>query len=345
MTPQQTNQLLQFLGNIHESVEWKSTHISRIILCPDIVYKIPKPVYLPYLDFRTLEQRRLYCESEVQLNRRLTDGVYLDVVPIWESETQLGIENPPAGTSIIGYAIKMKRLPEERLMRILLEKKEVAAHHIEALAALLARFHRSNERSTTPPNRDQLQADFADLRSLKSAVKAILHEEAAGQIEEWIYDSGNFLRQHEGRMMERHQLGFYREIHGDLHAENIFLMEQPVVFDCIAFNDDFRNDDLLNELAFFCMDMDYHREAALGHLFLQQYLHAYPCLETEEDQQIFLYYKLYRANIRLKVNAIKWEQCNSSAEKAQFAQAVKEYYLLIQSYAKLVFRPAGVANY
>ncbi len=345
MSPTQIDLLLQHLDTVHGTIEYKSTHISWIILCPDIVYKIPKPAHLPYLDFRSLEQRRLYCESEVFLNSRLTDGVYLEVTPVWQLDQAFGIEHPPLAATIVDYAVKMKRLPEDRLMRIMLEKQKVEQHHISAIANQLAQFHQTNERSLTPPDIEQLQEDFADLRSVKSTINALLHEDAAGQVEEWIYDSRNFLRRHFGRMQERHQLGFYREVHGDLHAENIFLLEEPVIFDCIAFNEDFRNDDLLNELAFFCMDMDYHREGPLGHLFLQQYLQKNPCLETEEDQQIFLYYKLYRANIRLKVNALKWEQCTAVSDKEKFARAVKEYYWLIRSYAKLVFRPNGVLSY
>lgn len=342
MSPKQIDLLRQKLGAIHPKVEWKSTHISWIILCPDIVYKIPKPAHLPYLDFRSLEQRRLYCEREVQLNNRLTDGVYLGVAPIWQFDEQIGIEHPAPGATIIDYAVKMKRLPQDRLMRVMVENRQLRQHHIEALARQLAHFHQKNERTINPPDLELLQEDFADLQSVKSTLQLTLNEEAAGQVEEWVFDSRNFLRQYEGRMMERHQLGFYREVHGDLHAENIFLLEEPVVFDCIAFNEAFRHDDLLNELAFFCMDMDYHWQAPMGHLFLQQYMQHYPCLETEEDQQIFLYYKLYRANIRLKVNALKWEQCKNTEEQATYKQAIKDYFLLMRSYAKMLFRRTRV---
>lgn len=345
MKPKQLDLLLQHLTTVHGTVACKHTHVSWIILCPEVVYKIPKPTHLPYLDFRALEQRRLYCESEVFLNNRLTDGIYLGAVPIWQVNETLGIEHPPTTAFIIGYAVKMKRLPEERLMRGMLERQQVEHHHILALADQLAQFHKANEPSLSPPDIDQLQENFSDLRSVKSTIQAVLYEEAAGQVEEWIYDSRNFLQRHAGRMQERHQLGFYREIHGDLHTENIFLLEEPMIFDCIAFNEDFRNDDLLSELAFFCMDMDYHREGPMGHLFLQQYLQKNPCLEMEEDQRIFLYYKLYRANIRLKVNALKWEQANTVNERDIFAQALKEYYWLMRSYAKLVFRPNGVLTY
>lgn len=338
MTNRQIKQLLLNWQQSGDSAEVIETHVSWIILCPHVVYKIPKNVRFPYLDFSSLEHRRQYCEREVTLNSRLTTGIYLDAVPVWCQDQKCGIEYPPKGAELINYAVKMKRIPQERLMRVMLDQHLVTGDHMQALAKQMAEFHHAAEKITSKPDIQQLQSDFADIRNIKSVVVSVLHEEAAGQLEEWIFDSRQFLRKHEARMLERQQLGFYREQHGDLHAENIFLLEEPVVFDCIAFNEAFRQGDLLNELAFFCMDMDYHRQAPLGHLFLQHYLDLLPCLESETDQQLFLYYKLYRANIRLKVNAIKWEQSTNTAEKEVHAQAIKNYYWLMRSYAKMLFK-------
>ena len=60
------------------------THISWIIIPADKSYvlKIKKPVNFGFLDYSTLEKRKLYCQKEVELNRRLCPWVYLGVVPI-----------------------------------------------------------------------------------------------------------------------------------------------------------------------------------------------------------------------------------------------------------------------
>lgn len=344
MTQQEITQLQLELADQHSTTTLKTTHVSWVILCSDVVYKIPKAVSLPYLDFSTLAQRRLYCENEVRLNRRLTDGVYLGVETIWKKAEQYGIGAIPAGATIVDYAIKMKRLPQDRLMYLMLQKGKVEAHHILALAQQMASFHQKAALVATAPSIATLQTDFADLRSSKAVVAQVLHQAAAKEIEEWVLASNHFLQAHEGRMLERHQLGYYRELHGDLHSENIFLLEEPVVFDCIAFNEHFRQGDVLNELAFFCMDMDYHRQAPLGHQFLQHYLSNFPGMETEEDQQLFLYYKLYRANVRLKVNALKWEQSTEPAEQKKRAEVVREYFYLMRYYAKAVFNPLTLAS-
>ena len=59
------------------------THISWVLICHRFVYKIKKPIKYSFLDFSTLEKRKKYCKREIELNKRLTDDIYLDVVPIY----------------------------------------------------------------------------------------------------------------------------------------------------------------------------------------------------------------------------------------------------------------------
>ena len=62
-----------------QGFEHVETHISSVFLGPDDVYKIKKPVDLGFLDFSTLERRRVACEAEVELNRRLAPDAYRGV--------------------------------------------------------------------------------------------------------------------------------------------------------------------------------------------------------------------------------------------------------------------------
>src|SRR4030042_657356 len=63
-------------------VEAVETHMSWVFLTDTHAYKLKKPVRYDYLDFSTVEARRLDCEGEVRLNRRLAAEVYLGVVPL-----------------------------------------------------------------------------------------------------------------------------------------------------------------------------------------------------------------------------------------------------------------------
>ena len=125
-----------------ERVDLVQTHISYVFLAGDFVYKVKKPVDLGFLDFTTLEKRRHFCQEEVRLNRRLCPGIYLDVVPVAYVEGNVAVD--AAGT-VVDYAVKMKRLPEERMMGHLLEKDAVTPEMVRGLARRLAEFHASAE--------------------------------------------------------------------------------------------------------------------------------------------------------------------------------------------------------
>jgi len=62
------------------------THISIVFVADGFVYKIKKPVDFGFLDFSTLKKREYYCHREVELNRRLSKGIYLDVLPVTMNE-------------------------------------------------------------------------------------------------------------------------------------------------------------------------------------------------------------------------------------------------------------------
>ena len=69
------------------SVEARETHMSWVFLTDDRAYKLKKPLRRRFLDFSTIGKRRFFCEEEVRLNRRLTAGVYLGVVPLCRSNS------------------------------------------------------------------------------------------------------------------------------------------------------------------------------------------------------------------------------------------------------------------
>jgi hypothetical protein len=76
--------------NPDDHVDLIQTHISYVFLAGDNVYKVKKPVDMGFLDYTTLEKRRLYCQEEVRLNRRLCNDAYLGVVTVtasWQEGT------------------------------------------------------------------------------------------------------------------------------------------------------------------------------------------------------------------------------------------------------------------
>ena len=312
------------------------THISWVLLGADLAYKIKKPLNFSFLDFSTLEKRHFYCQREVTLNRRLTDEMYLGVVPV--RKTSSGIEIEANHGEIIDYCVKMKRMDESRQMNLLLNSRLVTDHHMDQLADILSAFHSQTDVVKKPLELDILVDDFADIlnagtgKNMIERVERVMGAEALATIRDAVAFSGKFLREYYPRFLERNQAGLYIDGHGDLHSRNIFILDKPVIFDCIEFNDHFRHLDVLDEIAFFCLDLDLYNRMDLSQRFLDKYLSANPCLFTKEDQKIFLYYKMYRANVKVKVNMLKAMQAKDPEFFESRMKRARLYLNLMKGY-------------
>ena len=124
-------------------IEQKETHISMVFLTGEYAYKIKKPVDLGFLDFSSRAKRKRYCELEVELNRRLTHDIYLDVVEITVFRDHFNLD----GTgSAVEYAVRMRQLPESSSMASLLKQNCLADEQIEALTVLLTDFYEKQKK-------------------------------------------------------------------------------------------------------------------------------------------------------------------------------------------------------
>jgi len=287
-------------------IELYETHASWVILTAHFAFKIKKPLHYSFLDFSSLEKRKLYCRRELRLNRRFAEEVYLAVLPVREKNGRLKI----GGKSgvIVDYALKMKKLDNRLRMDFLLKNGDVDLKRLERLAAQLADFHKNAPAIRRRIAQKKFQNDFADLRVVLPFIKEKFGEKSAAQLEATIDFSDEFLKKMWPRISARKRAGFFIDGHGDLHSRNIFLYKTPVIFDCIEFNDDFRRLDVLNELAFFCMDLEHFGRTDLAEKFMQFYEKDYPVILQEADRLLFQYFKMYRANVRLKVYALKAAQ-------------------------------------
>jgi aminoglycoside phosphotransferase family enzyme len=144
-----------------EPVSLVETHISWVFLTATEVWKVKKPVDLGFLDFRTLAARKRACEAEVQLNRRLAEGVYLGVVPVVLGAD--GRHRVEGDGETVDWAVRMRRLPDvwrsdERLLR-----GELSPEAIDAIASHLARFHAET-------NHDATVASFGQPAAIRESI-------------------------------------------------------------------------------------------------------------------------------------------------------------------------------
>lgn len=309
------------------------THISWVFLTNDFAYKIKKPVDLGFLDFTTLEKRRYYCFRELMLNRRLAPNIYEAVVPIYESKDYIGISGTKG--NLVEYTVRMKRLDNAYRLDKCLKSGQVSIKLLGQLAHQIAQFHKRAEVATEPFSIHALQADFAGILQVTDWCRAHLGKALAQNLEDHVSAANNFLENYADRLQERYQLGYVIDGHGDLHARNIFLTDPPVVFDCIEFSDHLRQVDMLDELAFLCLDFDFYRQETLEESFLAAYTKRNNIFIEDADQLIFIYFKWYRANVRFKVAALAQQQKTNSLESQSFQLFIR-YAELMEDYRSLL---------
>ena len=326
------NQVEQLMANIRDCSppELIETHISWVVICDRFVYKIKKPVKYFFLDFSTLELRKIYCDQELYLNQRLTRGMYLEVVAIREKGDQLLISDGEG--KIVDYAVKMLKMDQSLQMDHVLKGGGVSKDHVRRIAIKVAQFHLGAEIIHMQFDRQIIQQKFDDLVAEVDFLTQFLGPSAKEMITGAEVISDRFLDDHQGIFERRIRHGLVRDVHGDLYSKNIFLYEDPVIFDCIEFNDQYRLIDVLSEVAFFSMDMDAHGRQDLAEAFETEYFRNFPALECEEDRLLLLYLKSYRANVRAKVNALKARQAQNSVRLRKYLEKSKKYLVLMTQY-------------
>ncbi len=316
------------LPGTDRNYEFKETHISWLILSSDYVFKIKRPVKFSFLDFSTLEKRKFYCHQELRLNRRLAPEMYLNVLPLYSGmlqDTTNGKKN-----EIIDYAVQMKRMNNEKEMDNMLESDKVTPGHINKLAGTIASFHKQVDTIKKTFDTENLQELYADINSVISYITEKEGSKWADKINDCIEKSNNFLQHNKEFLISRNLNGYRKDCHGDLNSHNIFLYDDPVIFDCIEFNEEFRQIDILNDIAFLCVDLDFFNKKDLRKQFYQKYFRYSGIDDMPDSRRLFMYYMSYRANIRAKVTLISARKKNSSGNGTEIKDAKKYIDLMVK---------------
>jgi aminoglycoside phosphotransferase family enzyme len=329
MTREEIQQIVEEkrLPEKHGAVKLIETHISWVLLTTQYAFKIKKPIRLDFLDFSTLANRLFFCSEELRLNQRLAPDMYLGVLPI-------GME--PDGPTIgatevptIDFAVWMRRLDEHSQMDLLLEKDCVSPSHLNTLATILSDFHLKNRLGVEEAySQSDYLHDFEDLYHEEKDALLWLGTEVTEIFNSWKKHLPVFINKHSIRMRARFEERFWVEGHGDLHTRNIFLSTPPTVFDCLEFSEHFRKLDVLNEIAFLCMDLEARGRTDLSQQFLNCYCQNWNVLPQPEDTLVFTFFKAYRANIRLKITLIELREHQND----KLLHAVVQYWVLLKGY-------------
>jgi aminoglycoside phosphotransferase family enzyme/predicted kinase len=306
------------------------THVSHVFIAGPYVYKLKKAVRFPFLDFSTAALRLKFCTEEVRLNRRLSPGVYLDVVPVTrgaDGRVRLGGEG-----STLDYVVRMRRLPAERMLTLLLERDGVSDEMMDELARVLAAFHADAPCDGTVA----AHAAPAALRerwsqetgALEPFVGSLLRPEDQAVLADF---GPAFIARHDGLLRARQEAGRIREGHGDLHAEHVCFIDAPAspapdlpplpagiyVFDCIEFSRPFRCNDVASEIGFLAMDLERLERPDLARRFVTSYAEQ---AGDRELVRLLPFYAAYRAIVRGKVEGLESAQAEVDAGEREAAR-------------------------
>lgn len=311
------------------------THISHVFLCDGFVYKIKKPVAFGFLDFTSLSKRHFFCRQEVKLNSRLAGDTYLGVMPIYQKGEEYSFSKPVGGR-IAEYAVKMRKIPMECLLFSLIEQGRPLFGRLGPVGRTLAGFHRGARvykgvrYGGLEAIRKAAEENFAQIDPYRGETIE------SGLLEQLISYTGEFLAEKKEHLEMRRSQGFVREGHGDLHTQHICLSDPPIIFDCIEFNESFRVIDVLEDIAFLFMDMEYRARFDLSSAFYKTY---FTHNQESMDDELLRFYKIYRAVVRGKVEGFRARGLTDREEKEKSLRDAGEYFHLADYYLNNDKRP------
>ena len=313
-------------------IELIQTHISFIFLTQEFVYKVKKAVDLGFLDFTTLEKRHFFCRKELEINRKLCEDMYLEVVPINKSQ----ILKIKGKGKTVEYAVKMKRIPQEKMMSNLLEENKIDKNLIEQIAEIIAEFHSKAETLNKKINNNLPELDpivEANWKENFDQTREFIGKTISAEEFELVRQKiEGFIERNFRIFKKRMEEGRVKYCHGDIHSGNIFIADKIYIFDAIEFNDRIRCSDVTADIGFLAMDLDFRKRGDLSEILVNRYV---KCSGDEKLSSLLPFYKSYRAYVRGKVISFKLRDPNIiRQEKIIALKESKAYFRLAASYSE-----------
>ena len=337
------------------SVSRVETHISRVFLTDRYAYKLKKPVRFEFLDYSSPELRRGACQAELELNRRMSRGVYLSLAAVVRgtdgrlqvvdmtsgvrpanSEAARGGEfhearplatrfaptgNHAPGGEVVEWLVKMRRLPDDRSLEMLIRQGKLQPTHVTELGRFLAEYYTQLPPVTLEPRvyltrlrrhitenlrellRPHRELDFDLIRRTQHHQLWYLH------LEETAFAN----RVRDGRIVDGH---------GDLRPEHIYWAPELEIIDCLEFSSELRQVDALDELSFLAMECSRLGRAEIGEQVLRAYATA---CNDRPPFAIWNFYQAYRASVRAKVAAIRSDQDAQAERRDETLRSITAY--------------------
>ncbi|MFM7631558.1 MAG: AAA family ATPase [Alphaproteobacteria bacterium] len=293
------------------------THGAWVGVGGQTAIKVKKPVLFPYMDYSTPEKRRVLCLREMTLNQRTAPHLYREVRMIAkDAKGDLFFTSNPVNP-IVDYAIVMNRFDDRRLLS---EQSSFSQALCDHLATRIAAFH-NNE----PPlsGLDGYAMMVGVVQGNDGCFSAYPNALPRPQTQALTEACLRALDEHKDLLQARssHRI---KQCHGDLYLKNIYLDadDQPVLFDCIEFNDAFAQIDTVYDLAFLLMDVHFRGLTREGFWLRHTYM-----AKTGDYEGLLLLpvFMAIRAAIRSHVSLAIAQGITDAGAKEGFLRDAKAY--------------------
>jgi aminoglycoside phosphotransferase family enzyme/predicted kinase len=293
------------------------THAAIVFLAGDLALKVKRAVRYPFLDFSTLEKRKIACEAELAVNRKFAPRLYRRLVPITrEANGALAVDG--AGEPV-EWAVEMARFEEDGTLDRLAERGKLDERLLAELAVAVAVMHERAEPVEPGKWIGALEGFIGNNSSIFRRHPELFGETAVVDLER---RSRTALKRLQPLLIERGEQGLIRRGHGDLHLGNIAVVDgEPIAFDALEFDPVIASGDLLYDLAFLLMDLlDFDRHAAANQVLNGYYAAARRDADYDGIAALPFFMSL-RAAIRAMTTASRLD-----VTKNAIAQSARRYF-------------------
>ncbi len=256
------------LAGLLPDARHEETHLSHVFITDQDVYKLKKPLDLGFCDYTSIDARRDACRQEVLVNRRLADGLYRGVVPLTREGGAFTID----GTGpVIDWLVHMRPFAMADRGDRAMANGRISPRKMRDFVDQLYAVHAETGHCPDDP----WAARVAELARTVAAdvveaatTPALKHEVLA--LEQQLAEQ---IATHRALLGRRGAHAILATAHGDLHLQNLVLIEGEVIaYDALEFDPELTRIDGFYDIAFLVMDLWHHGHEATAHAVMNRYL-------------------------------------------------------------------------